>query len=73
MLSTVNQIGGAIGIAVLGTLFFTTAADAATGAPTRGDYGHALSVVLVVSAVLYAVAALVMSALPKNAAEHADH
>jgi MFS family permease len=73
VLSTVNQIGGAIGIAVLGTLFFTAAADAATGAPTRGDYGHALSVVLVVSAVLYAVAALVMSALPKSAAEHADH
>lgn len=73
VLSTVNQIGGAIGIAVLGTLFFTTATESATGAPERGDYGHALGTVLVVSAVLYAVAALVMSALPKNAAEHVDH
>lgn len=67
VLSTVNQIGGAIGIAVLGTVFFT----AVTG-PGLADYGHALSIVLVVSAVLYVVAALVMLALPKTAAEHVD-
>jgi EmrB/QacA subfamily drug resistance transporter len=70
VLSTVNQIGGAIGIAVLGTVFFTAVTGSATGAPGPADYGHALSIVLVVSAVVYVVAALVMLALPKTAAEH---
>ncbi|WP_089325196.1 MFS transporter [Actinomadura meyerae] len=72
VLSTVNQIGGAAGIAVLGTVFFTAATGSATGAPERADYGDALSVVLAISAVLYVVAALVMLALPKSTAEHAD-
>ncbi|TMR34945.1 MFS transporter [Actinomadura geliboluensis] len=72
VLSTVNQIGGAAGIAALGTVFFTTATGSATGAPGRADYGDALGIVLVISAVLYAVAALVMLALPKNTAEHVD-
>ncbi|MEU6180981.1 MFS transporter [Streptomyces coeruleorubidus] len=70
VLSTVNQIGGAIGIAVLGTVFFTAVTESATGAPGPADYGHALSIVLVVSAVVYVAAALVMLALPKTAAEH---
>jgi EmrB/QacA subfamily drug resistance transporter len=70
VLSTVNQIGGAIGIAVLGTVFFTAVTGSATGAPGPADYAHALSIVLVVSAVVYVVAALVMLALPKTAAEH---
>jgi EmrB/QacA subfamily drug resistance transporter len=70
VLSTVNQIGGAIGIAVLGTVFFTAVTGSATGAPGPADYGHALSIVLVVSAVVYVVAALVMLALPKTAAGH---
>ncbi|WP_262379789.1 MFS transporter [Nonomuraea sp. PA05] len=62
VLSTVNQIGGAVGIAVLGTVFF----DAITAKP---DYGHALGIVLVVSAVLYLITALGMLALPKSTAE----
>ncbi|RSN11874.1 MFS transporter [Nonomuraea sp. WAC 01424] len=66
VLSTVNQIGGAAGIAVLGTIFFTTVA----GSPALPDYGHALGIVLIVSAVLYLVTALVMLALPKAAVEH---
>jgi MFS family permease len=72
VLSTVNQIGGAIGIAVLGTVFFTTVTGSTTDAPGLAGHGHALSVVLVVSAALYVMAALVMLALPKTAAEHVD-
>lgn len=72
VLSTVNQIGGAIGIAVLGTIFFTSVTGSATGAPVLPDYSHALSIVLIVSAALYLITALVMLALPKAAVEHAE-
>ncbi|MDX3529411.1 MFS transporter [Streptomyces sp. ID05-39B] len=72
VLSTVNQIGGSIGIAVLGTIFFAAVTGSTTGAPGLADYGDALSIVLVVTAVLYLVAGLVMLALPKSAAEHVD-
>jgi EmrB/QacA subfamily drug resistance transporter len=72
VLSTVNQIGGSIGIAVLGTIFFAAVTGSTTDAPGLADYGHALSIVLVVTAVLYLVAGLVMLALPKTAAEHVD-
>ncbi|MFJ8592337.1 MFS transporter [Streptomyces sp. NPDC093598] len=72
VLSTVNQIGGAIGIAVLGTVFFTTATGTTNGTPGRADYSHALGIVLVASTVLYVVAALMMLALPRAAAEQVD-
>lgn len=72
VLSTVHQIGAAIGIAVLGTVFFTAVAGSTAGRPDLAGYGHAFGVVLVVSAVLYVVAALVMLALPAAAAEGAD-
>ncbi|MFF1278485.1 MFS transporter [Streptomyces marokkonensis] len=72
VLSTVNQIGAAIGIAALGTVFFTAVTGSATGTPGVADYGHALGIVLVVSAVLYVVAALVMLALPGTADGTAD-
>lgn len=73
VLSTVNQIGGAVGIAVLGTVFFTSVADSAVdGAPALPDYGHALGIVLIVSAALYLITALVMLALPKAAVEHVE-
>ncbi|MFE9776515.1 MFS transporter [Streptomyces sp. NPDC005931] len=72
VLSTVNQIGGSIGIAVLGTIFFAAVTGSTADAPGLADYGHALSIVLVVTAVLYLVAGLVMLALPKSAAEHVD-
>ncbi|MEC7055394.1 MFS transporter [Streptomyces violaceochromogenes] len=72
VLSTVNQIGGAIGIAVLGTAFFTTVTGTTTGTPGPADYSHALGIVLVASTALYVVAALVMLALPKTAAEQVD-
>ncbi|MDO3701521.1 MFS transporter [Micromonospora sp. C28SCA-DRY-2] len=70
VLSTVNQIGAAVGIAVLGTIFFTAVTESATGAPVLPDYSHALSIVLVVSAALYVITALVMLALPRAAAAH---
>lgn len=57
VLSTVNQIGGAIGIAVLGTAFFA-AVD------TPADAGPALRLVLVCSTALYVVTAAVMLFLP---------
>ncbi|NBE94074.1 MFS transporter [Nonomuraea sp. KC401] len=69
VLSTVNQVGGAIGIAVLGTVFFAAVTGSTTGTPGSADYGHALGIVLVVSAALYVVAALVTLALPKTAGE----
>ncbi|MFI8390965.1 MFS transporter [Streptomyces sp. NPDC085540] len=72
VLSTVNQIGGSIGIAVLGTIFFAAVTGSKTAAPGPADYGHALSIVLAVTAVLYLVAGLMMLALPKAAAEHVD-
>ncbi|WP_107060033.1 MFS transporter [Streptomyces sp. NRRL S-474] len=72
VLATVNQIGGAIGIAGLGTAFFTAVTGSAAGTPGPADHGHALGIVLAVSAVLYSLAALVMLALPKTAAEHVD-
>ncbi|WP_090947042.1 MFS transporter [Nonomuraea jiangxiensis] len=72
VLSTVNQIGGAAGIAVLGTVFFTSVIGSAAGAPTLPSYSHALSIVLIASAALYLLTALVMLALPKAAAEHAE-
>ncbi|MEV4127942.1 MFS transporter [Nocardia sp. NPDC049707] len=72
VLSTVNQIGGAVGIAVLGTIFFTTATGSTNGPPALIDYSNALSIVLLVSAGLYLCTALVMLALPKSAAEYTE-
>ncbi|MFB9477451.1 MFS transporter [Nonomuraea salmonea] len=60
VLSTVTQLGGAAGIAVLGTVFFTAAAGPA-------GFSHALAVVLLASAALYLLTAVVMLALPKTA------
>ncbi|NDU71687.1 MFS transporter [Actinomadura sp. DSM 109109] len=64
VLSTANQIGGAAGIAVLGTVFFGSVTDA-----SPSGHGHALGIVLIVSAALYLVTAVVMLGLPKAAAE----
>ncbi|MEV5559423.1 hypothetical protein AB0L44_37695 [Nonomuraea wenchangensis] len=72
VLSTVNQIGGAVGIVALGTIFFTAVTDSATGAPALPDHGHALGIALIISAALYLITALVMLALPEAAAEHAE-
>ena len=50
-----------------GTIFFTSVTGSATGAPVPAGYGGALSIVLIVSAALYVITALVMLALPKPA------
>lgn len=72
VLSTVNQIGGAIGIASLGTIFFNTATGTSSGPPALGDYSNALGVVLLISAVLYVLTAVAMLALPRSAAENTE-
>lgn len=71
VLSTVNQIGGAVGIAVLGTIFFS-ATQSTDGPPALLDHSNALGIVLVLSAGVYVLAALVMLALPRAAAEHTE-
>ncbi|MFF8935526.1 MFS transporter [Streptomyces paradoxus] len=69
-LSTVNQIGGAAGVAVLGTVFFNAlapTAGAASGAPEQ-LFGHALAQVMPWQVATYVLAALAMLALPRTAA-----
>lgn len=68
-LSTVIQIGGAIGIATLSTAFFTLANNG-SDEPTLATYGPALGTVLLASAIIYVVAAFVMVFLPKTAPSH---
>lgn len=75
VLSTVNQVGGAVGVAVLGTVFFnslTPTSDAgATNSPATGEmFGHALAHVMPWQVLVYLLAAVVMLALPKSAAAH---
>ncbi|MFC8984167.1 hypothetical protein [Streptomyces sp. NPDC057115] len=72
VLSTVNQIGSAVGIAVLGTFFFRSVAGPAADAAGPAGHAHAFGIVLVASAVLYVVAALVMLGLPRTAAAADD-
>ncbi|REF30045.1 MFS transporter [Calidifontibacter indicus] len=72
-LSTVNQIGGAIGIAILATVFFNALpATAPAGAPgTQAHvFGQALAHVMPWQVATYLLAALAMLALPKAAAAH---
>lgn len=72
VLSTVNQIGGAAGVAVLGTVFFNAlapAAGTASGAPEQ-LFGHALAQVMPWQVATCVLAALAMLALPRTAASH---
>lgn len=70
VLTTVTQIGGAAGVAVLGTVFFSGLA--AGGGPRLQTYGAAFSAVLVAEIVLYLVAAGLMLLLPRAAAGHGE-
>lgn len=65
VLSTVNQIGGAVGIAVLGTVFFA-ALDTPAGASRIQVYGHAFARVLPAEAALYLLTAGLMLLLPRT-------
>lgn len=70
VLSTVNQIGGAIGIAVLGTVFFN-ALTPGPGASSEAEiFGRALAHVLPWQVATYLLATVAMLALPKTAATH---
>jgi hypothetical protein len=71
ILSTVNQIGGAVGVAVLGTVFFdalTTGATSTGSADAAELFGHALAQVMPWQVATYLLAAAVMLALPETAA-----
>lgn len=73
VLSTVNQIGGAIGIAILATIFFNALpAVAPEGGPgvQAQAFGQALAHVMPWQVATYLLAALTMLFLPKAAAAH---
>ncbi|WP_433466666.1 MFS transporter [Spirillospora sp. CA-128828] len=67
VLSTVNQIGNAVGIAALGTVFFSSLAPAHSPATV---FGNALATVMPWQVAAYLAAALLMLALPKTAGAH---
>lgn len=74
VLSTVNQIGGSIGVAALGTLFFTHLADASTaGTGSVEAFGDAFAAVLPWQVVLYLVAAALMTLLPATSEPAESH
>lgn len=75
VLSTLNQIGGAIGIAVLATVFFNAlpvAAPVGSNVPAARIFGLALAQVLPWQAATYLLAAAASLALPKTASPEAD-
>ncbi|MET7278519.1 MFS transporter [Kribbella sp. NPDC005582] len=67
VLSTVNQLGGAAGIAVLGTVFFGRL-DSAAGGERAEVFSDAFAAVLPIEVVLYVLAAVLMLRLPRTAA-----
>jgi EmrB/QacA subfamily drug resistance transporter len=68
LFNTTTQLANAIGIALLGTLFFEVVSRQRSALPAE-LFGPAFQVVLVAVAVLMAVAALAASALPEAAPE----
>ena len=72
VLSTVNQIGGAVGVAVLATVFFNATSSAGTATPPAELFAHALAQAMPWQVATYLLAAVAMLALPKTAATHQD-
>lgn len=72
VLSTVNQIGGAVGVAILGTVFFNAASSAGTATAPAELFGDALAQAMPWQVATYLLAAVAMLALPKTAATHQD-
>lgn len=72
VLTTVNQIGNAAGIATLVTLFFAALGQpGAHGSSNPLDgFSYALTTILPWQVGLYLLAALLMLLLPKKAADH---
>ena len=69
LLSTVNQIGAAAGVAVLGTVFFTALDSPSAGASRLHLFGTAFTAVLPIEIALYLLAAALMLLLPRTAAK----
>lgn len=67
VLSTVTQIGGAAGVAVLGTVFFNALGAPAAAGDAPALFGHALAQVMPWQVAAYLLAALAMLALPRTA------
>lgn len=66
VLSTVNQVGSAAGIAVIGTVFFSVARErTADGADPAAALGDALATTMPWQATLYLAAALLLTLLPR--------
>lgn len=78
VLTTVSQISGAAGVAVLGTVFFNAlpsasssgGADATSAAPVGEVFAHALAQVMPWQVLAYLLAAVATFALPRAASEH---
>jgi predicted MFS family arabinose efflux permease len=70
VLSTVNQIGGAAGVAALGTLFFTALDSHAADVAQLPGFSDAFAAVLPVEIALYLLAAALMLLLPRATAAH---
>ncbi|XVV16319.1 MFS transporter [Actinoplanes sp. CA-131856] len=68
VLSTVTQIGGAAGVAVLGTLFFSALGTGSTDGGAPAVFGNGLAQVMPWQVAAYLLAAVVMLALPRTAA-----
>jgi EmrB/QacA subfamily drug resistance transporter len=71
VLTTVTQIGGAAGVAVLGAVFFDSLNDQAAASPLDA-YSGALLTILPWQAACYVLAAILMLLLPAHADEHED-
>ncbi|MFI6596086.1 MFS transporter [Nonomuraea sp. NPDC050536] len=68
VLTTLTQIGNALGVAVLGVVFFTRLDDSLTdGASSLIAYGDALTAILPWQVACYIAAAALMLLLPKHA------
>ncbi len=71
VLTTINQIGNSTGVALLGTLFFTTLSGSFThGHASLNSYSAAFGSILPWQVGLYLLAAVLMLALPKKTADH---
>lgn len=68
VLSTVNQIGGAAGIAALGSIFFAAVDSPVAGASQLAVFGNAFAAVIPVEIAFYLLAAALMLLLPRTAA-----
>jgi EmrB/QacA subfamily drug resistance transporter len=74
-LTSVQQVGGALGIAILGTVFFSSLENGLTGsgAPSLATFGSATQASLWVAAAMVAVGWALTFLLPKRAEHYGSH